>query len=69
MRVAGDIASRSIVALELAKESVNRAFDIPLDVGLELERRAFALALAADAREGIAAFLEKRDPVWRASSG
>jgi enoyl-CoA hydratase len=65
MRVASDIASRSSVALKLAKESVNRAFDMPLEAGLELERRAFALALASDAAEGIAAFLEKREPGWR----
>jgi enoyl-CoA hydratase len=65
MRVATEIASRSSVALKLAKESVNRAFDMPLEAGLELERRAFALALASDAPEGIAAFLEKREPAWR----
>lgn len=65
MRVATAIASRSAVALKLAKESVNRAFDTPLEAGLELERRAFALALAAEAPEGIAAFLEKRPPAWR----
>jgi enoyl-CoA hydratase/carnithine racemase len=43
---------------------VNRAFDMPLEAGLELERRAFALALASEAPEGIAAFLEKREPAW-----
>jgi enoyl-CoA hydratase/carnithine racemase len=36
---------------------------MPLDAGLELERRAFCLARAsADADEGIAAFREKRKP-------
>ena len=42
MRVAGDVAARSTVALKLAKESVNRAFDTPLEVGLELGPRSRA---------------------------
>lgn len=65
MRMATDVSSRSRVALRLAKETVNRAFDTPLEAGLELERRAFALALASEAPEGIAAFLERREPDWR----
>ena len=42
MRVAGDVAARSTVALKLAKESVNRVFDTPLEVGLELGPRSRA---------------------------
>jgi enoyl-CoA hydratase / 3-hydroxyacyl-CoA dehydrogenase len=40
--------------------------DPALDAGIEAEKEAFAAALATeDAREGIAAFLEKRQAQWR----
>jgi enoyl-CoA hydratase len=62
-RVAREIAAKSPVAVRLAKESVDRAFEVPLGAGLETERRALYLALASeDAREGLRAFLEKRPP-------
>lgn len=65
-RAAREIAAKSPVAIRLAKEAVDRAFDAPLSVGLEYERRAFYLARASeDASEGLAAFTEKRTPEWR----
>jgi enoyl-CoA hydratase len=65
LRVAQEIAKRSPVAVRLAKEAVNRSFDAGLESGLDVERKAFTVAFgAADAREGIAAFLEKREPRW-----
>ncbi|MGE0071608.1 MAG: enoyl-CoA hydratase [Thiomonas sp.] len=49
----------------LAKESVNRAFETPLAEGLRFERRVFqALFATADQKEGMAAFLEKRQPLF-----
>jgi enoyl-CoA hydratase len=61
--VAREIASKSPVSVRLAKEAVDRAFETPLAVGLEFERRAFYLARASeDASEGLAAFVEKRKP-------
>jgi enoyl-CoA hydratase / 3-hydroxyacyl-CoA dehydrogenase len=37
-----------------------------LDAGLEAEKTAFAsIFVSEDAREGVAAFLEKREPTWR----
>lgn len=64
--IAEEIATRPPVAQLLAKESVRRALDVPLEAGLEAERRAFAMVLGTDeAREGLAAFLEKREPSWR----
>jgi enoyl-CoA hydratase len=59
--VAAEVASRSAVATRLAKGAVNTAFEAPLEVGLEAERKSFAIALGSEqAREGIAAFLQRR---------
>jgi enoyl-CoA hydratase len=61
--VAREIASKAPVAIRLAKEAVDRAFESPLQLGLEHERRLLYLAFASeDAREGLNAFLEKREP-------
>ncbi len=63
LRVAREIAAKAPVATRLAKEAVNRAFEAPLALGLDYERRLLYLAFASeDAREGLAAFVEKRPP-------
>jgi enoyl-CoA hydratase len=60
------IAEKGPVAQRLAKESVNRAHESTLDSGLDYERKALYLAFASeDAREGLAAFTEKRKPEFR----
>ncbi|MBL6931778.1 MAG: enoyl-CoA hydratase/isomerase family protein [Rhodospirillales bacterium] len=60
------IASKSPVALEMAKQSVLKAFETPLRDGLDFERRSFTILTATqDREEGIAAFLEKRKPVFK----
>jgi enoyl-CoA hydratase len=65
-RVARDIAARGPVATRLAKEAVDRAFEGPLTLGVEYERRLLYLALASeDAKEGLTAFLEKRRPEFK----
>ncbi len=62
-RVAAEIAMKSPVALRLAKEAVDAAFESTLRTGVELERQAFGLAISSeDAKEGMSAFLEKRPP-------
>ena len=54
------------VATRLAKESVNRAYETTLQAGLEAERRALYLAFASeDAKEGLTAFTEKREPEFK----
>src|SRR4051794_5715545 len=65
-RVAREIADKGPVANRLAKESVNRAYETTLQAGLESERRALYLAFASeDAKEGLTAFTEKRDPKYK----
>jgi enoyl-CoA hydratase len=65
-RVAREIAAKGPVATRLAKEAVDRAFEGPLTLGVEYERRLLYLALASeDAREGLTAFLEKRRPDFK----
>jgi enoyl-CoA hydratase len=62
-RVAGEIAAKGPIAVRLAKEAIDAAFEAPLAAGVELERRSFYLARASeDADEGLRAFLEKRKP-------
>jgi enoyl-CoA hydratase len=65
-RVGLDIAAKAPVAVRLAKEAVDRAYEGPLQLGLEYERRLLYLAFASeDAREGLTAFMEKRKPDFR----
>jgi enoyl-CoA hydratase len=62
-RVAREIAAKGPIAVRLAKEAIDKAFEAPLAVGVELERRAFYLVRASeDASEGLNAFVEKRPP-------
>ena len=64
--VARAIAEKGPIAQRLAKESVNRAYESPLETGLDYERKALYLAFASeDAREGLTAFTEKRKPDFK----
>ena len=65
-RVAHAIAAKGPVAVRLAKEAIDKAFEAPLAVGVDFERRAFYLARASeDAEEGLNAFVEKRPPEFK----
>lgn len=60
------MASRSPVALRLAKKSINEGVELPLQKGLEIEGKCFGeVQESEDHREGIRAFLEKRAPVYK----
>lgn len=64
--LAREIAQMSPIAIQLAKESVNRAFETPLDEGLQFERKNFYLCFSSeDQKEGMRAFIEKRKPEYR----
>jgi len=63
LALAATIAAKSPIALRLAKEAVNAAYEMSLTDALAHERRLFYLLFASeDQKEGMAAFLEKRDP-------
>ena len=66
LKLAQLIAAQSPVAIKLAKEAVNNAFNSTLDEGLIFERKNFYLTFASeDQKEGMAAFVEKRVPVFK----
>ena len=66
LALAARIAAMPPVAVIAAKAAVNRAEELPLEAGLEFERRNFYLLFATeDQREGMAAFTEKRPPRWK----
>jgi len=65
-RVAREIAAKGPIAVRLAKEAVDQAFETPLAAGTAFERRSFYLARASeDAGEGLQAFVEKRAPDFK----
>jgi enoyl-CoA hydratase len=66
LKVAGKIASLSRPIVLMAKEAVNRAYETTLAEGVRFERRLFHSTFAAeDQKEGMAAFIEKRKPVYK----
>lgn len=66
LALAAQIATKSPIALRLAKEAVNAAFEMSLTDALAHERRLFYLLFASeDQKEGMAAFLEKRPPNFK----
>lgn len=59
------IASQALPALLMVKECVNAASETTLSQGIRFERRLFhALFATAEQKEGMAAFIEKRKPVF-----
>jgi enoyl-CoA hydratase len=63
LKLGATIASFSLPAVLMAKEAVNRAYELPLAEGILFERRLFhSLFATADQKEGMAAFVEKRPP-------
>ena len=61
IKMAGIIAEKSPIAVQLAKESVLKAFDTHLQEGLYFERKNFYMLFATeDQKEGMNAFVEKR---------
>jgi len=64
--LAGQLAARAPIAIQMAKESVNKAYEMTLSEGLAFERRNFYFLFSTeDQKEGMDAFLNKRPAQWK----
>jgi enoyl-CoA hydratase len=64
--IARKIVSRGPQAVGLAKQAVRRGADVSLQQGLDIEADLFGVVSSTEEmREGMRAFLEKRDPEWK----
>jgi enoyl-CoA hydratase len=64
--LAAEIAARAPVAVRLGKAAINKAFESSLSEGMAYERQAFNLLFSTgDQKEGMTAFIEKRDAAWK----
>lgn len=64
--VAEKLAGKSPVTLRLIKQAINEGYSVPLETGLAVESKAWAVAFATEDRtEGVAAFLEKRTAAFK----
>jgi enoyl-CoA hydratase len=63
LEIARTFAARSPHAIAVLRELARTTRDLPLEEGLRRETEAFRRCLASeDGQEGVAAFLEKREP-------
>jgi enoyl-CoA hydratase len=66
IKVASRIADLSLPMVMMTKDSVNRAYETTLGEGVHFERRLFHSTFATeDQKEGMAAFVEKRQPDFK----
>ncbi len=65
-QIAVELAQKAPVAIKVAKALINKGADMSLDAALALEREGFGIvASTEDLQEGVAAFTEKRKPVFK----
>ncbi len=66
LKIVESIAQRAPIAVRLALQALDASVQLPQDEGMKIEAQLFALSCGtADQKEGVAAFLEKRKPVWK----
>jgi len=64
--IARKIAAKPPLAVRAGKEAVLKSANLPLDEGLEFERKSFFVLFSSeDKTEGMKAFIEKRKPVFK----
>lgn len=64
--MAGKIAKRSPIVMEIAKHALRTALNTPLEIGMSIENNLFAYCFTTeDSVEGRKAFVEKREPCFR----
>jgi enoyl-CoA hydratase len=64
-RLGREIAKKSPLAVRLAKEAILKSYDVPIVEGLEFERKNFYMLFSSqDQKEGMQAFIEKRQPAF-----
>lgn len=63
LEMGNTIASKGHIAVRYAKASINKGIDTDIETGMVIEKDLFGLCFATeDQKEGISAFLEKRQP-------
>ncbi|MEH7125922.1 enoyl-CoA hydratase-related protein [Bacillus sp. JJ1773] len=66
LKMARHIANQAPISIRLIKESVLKAVDVPLEEGMDFERKNFYLLFSTeDQKEGMKAFQEKRRPNFK----
>jgi enoyl-CoA hydratase len=66
VRLAAKVAAMPRVAARMIKDSVNRAYELTLQEGLNYEKRNFYILFGTEDKvEGVDAFINKRKPEWR----
>ena len=66
LATAEKIASMSLPIAMMAKDSVDRSYEVSLNEGIHFERRLFHSTFATeDQKEGMNAFAEKRKPAFK----
>ena len=66
MELAKELCRSAPVGVREAKRVIDRGIEVPMEHGMELEDQAWRRVVASEDRvEGIAAFNEKRDPLWK----
>ncbi len=65
LKLANEIAARAPLAVQLAKEAIDKAYEMTLAEGLNFERHNFQILFGTeDQAEGMDAFINKRPPNW-----
>ena len=60
------INQKSLMSIMMAKECVNKSYEVSLREGIEFEKSLFWATFATeDRKEGMSAFVEKRDPKFK----